>query len=212
MPNFGWMADDARQGGLQIVNDTGNNLDLINHFAKNSDDERYGNWGLRVNGVSRPNARDRQNTAVVFYLGSEDPTSRIECTNMRRANSSNSNVVCEGTTTGLGSFTLEIAVGRTAGCRFPESSVKTLTVLNDTIWQAKSIFTDELNGSDSQNGMISHDAGEGNLHFVQKNSEEEFEFDILFSTESESEAFTFDSLTKGIDKALSTFDKRHELT
>ena len=170
MAGYGWTAYDAREGGVQVVNDTGNNLDLINYFAKISDHERHGNWGLRIKGILRSNAHDRQTTAVIFYLGSEDSTLRIECRNADRTGLSSSSIICEGTTNGLGNFKLEIFDLQPISNRFPKTSVKSLTVPTDTIWKAKSIFANELKGSDSQGGMIGDDAGRGNLHFVKKNS------------------------------------------
>ncbi|KAI9871307.1 MAG: hypothetical protein M1830_003054, partial [Pleopsidium flavum] len=104
MAGYGWTAYDVRKGGMQIVNDTGNKLDLITQFAKVSDDERSGKWGLRVKGIPRANARDHQKTTMIFYLGSEDSNSRIECTEGHKINPSNSDVVCDGTMVGLRNF------------------------------------------------------------------------------------------------------------
>ncbi len=58
--------------------------------------------------------------------------------------------------------------------------------------------------------MVAHNPGEGNLHFVQKSFEGGFEFDVLFSSDSISEAMTSSSLTEGIQDALSTFSKRFQ--
>lgn len=210
MAGYGWTAYDARKGGMQMINDTGNKLDLITQFAKVSGgDDGNGKWGLRVKGIPRVNARDHQKTTMIFYLGSEDPNSKMKCTDVHKINRSNSDVICDGTTVGLSNFKVEISARRPDSGSLQNTSVKSLTVPADTIWQAKSIFTNQLTGSESQEGMIANDPGDGNLHFVQKSFDGGFEFDVLFSSDS-SEAMTSSSLTKGIKDALSTFNKRFQ--
>lgn len=210
MAAYGWTAYDARKGGMQIVNDTGNKLDLIAQFAKISD-ERSSKWGLRVKGLPRANARDHQKTTLVFYLGSENSKSRIECLKGHKINPSNSDVVCDGTIVGLYNFKLQLPKPGADSASRQRTSVKSLTVPADTIWQAKSIFIDQLKGSSSHEGMVADNPGEGNLHFVQKSFEGAFEFDILFSPDPVSEAMTSDFLTDGMHDALSTFTERFRL-
>lgn len=210
MTGYGWTTYDVRKGGMQVVNDTGNTVDLIIQFAKVSDDERGGKWGLRVKGIPKASARDHQKTIMIFYLGSEDPNSRIECTEGHKINPPNSDVVCGGTMVGLPNFKVQIPDHRADRDSLQRTSVKSLTVPAETIWQAKSIFTNQLKGSDSHEGMLTDTPGQGNLHFVQKSFEGGFEFDVLFSSDSISEAMTSSSLTEGIQDALSTFSKRFQ--
>ena len=89
-------------------------------------------------------------------------------------------------------------------------SVQSLAIPTDTIWEAKSIITKHLESADSHDGMIAHNPGEGNLHFVQKTFEGRFVFDVLFSSDSASEAMTFSSLTQGIPDGLSMFSELFE--
>lgn len=211
MAGYGWSAYDVRKGGMQIINDTGNKLDLITQFAKLSDDERSGQWGLRVKGVPRANARDNQKIDVIFYLGSEDSDSKIECTEGRKINPPNRDVVCDGMMVGLGNYKMQIPHHRADSDSLQRTSVKSLTVPPDTIWEAKSIFSNQLKGSNSHEGMVADNPGEGNLHFVQKSFEGGFEFDVLFSSsDSIPEAMTSGALTEGIQDALSTFSKRFQ--
>ena len=210
MAGYGWTAYDVRKGGIQIVNDTGNKLDLITQFAKVSNDDSGGQWGLRVKGIPRANAHDHQKTTIIFYLGSEDSNSRIECTEVHNINPSNRDVVCDGAMTGLDNFKIQIPDHRPESDSSQRTSVKSLTVPADTIWRAKSIFTDQLKGSDAREGMVADNPGEGNLHFVQKSFESGFEFDVLFSSDSISEAMTSGFLTEGIQDALSTFNQRFQ--
>jgi mannosyl-oligosaccharide glucosidase len=210
MASYGWTAYDVRKGGMQIVNDTGNKLDLATLFAKVSDDEGSGKWGLRVKGSLRANSRDHQKTTMIFYVGSEDSNSRIRCTKGNKINPPNSNVVCDGTVAGLRNFKLQIPSPREVSDSLLGTSVKSLTVPADTIWQAKSIFINQLKSGDSYDGMVADNPGEGNLHFVQISFKGTFEFDVLFSSDSTSAEMTSNSLTEGIQDALNTFDKRFQ--
>lgn len=210
MAGYGWTAYDARNGGMQIVNDTGNKLDLITHFVKAPDQERGGGWGLRVKGIPRANAHHEQKTIVIFYLGSDNSDSTIECAGGNKIDQFNSDVVCDGTVIGLRDFKLQIPHHRADSDSLQRTSVTTLTVPADTVWQAKSIFINQLKGSDSHEGMVADNSGEGNLHFVQKSFQGEFEFDVLFSSDPISKAMTSSSLTEGIQHALSTFSKRFQ--
>ena len=209
MAGYGWTAYDVRKGGMQIINDTENKVDLIMHFAKVADDENGGKWGLRVKGIPRTNARDHQKTAMIFYLGSEDSNSRIKCTEENGIKPSNSNVVCDGTVAGLRNFKVQIPDNRAHSDSLQRTSVKSLTVPVDIIWEAKTIFTNELKGSGSHDGMVADNPGEGNLHFLQQSFEGGFEFDVLFS-DSISGVMTSSALTRGIQDAFSTFSLRFE--
>ena len=211
MAGYGWTVYDVRKGGLQIVNDTGNRLDLSTHFSKVFDDESNEKWGLRVKGIPRANAHDHQTTSVIFYLGSEDPNSRIECMVGHKINPSNSGVVCDGTMVSMRNFKIQFPDHRADSDVLQRTSIKSLTVPTDTIWQAKTIFLDQVKGSGLHEGMVAGDPGEGNLHFVQKSFDGGFEFDVLFSAGSSSEAMTSNSLTEGLQDALSTFNKRFQL-
>lgn len=211
MAAYGWTTYDVRKGGMQIVNDTGNKIDLIAQFAKISDDnERSSKWGLRVKAFLRADARDHQKTTLIFYLGSENSDSRIECLEGHKINPFNSDVVCGGTIVGLYDFKLQFLDRRADSGSLQKTSVKSLNIPVDTIWQAKSIFINQLKGSISHEGMVANNPGKGNLHFVQKNFEGGFEFDVLFSPDPVFEAMTSESLTGGIHDALSTFTERFQ--
>lgn len=210
MAGYGWTVYDVRKGGTQIVNDTGNKLDLITDISKVSDGETNGNWGLRIKGIPRANARNDQNTTLIVYLGSESSESRMDCTNGHRLESSNSNVVCDGTMFGLGSFKIDFPGHGPDSGALQKRSISSLTVPEDTIWQAKSIFTDLIKSNDSHEGVIADNPGPGNLHFVQETFEGGFELDVLFSSNSTANAMTSHTLTKGIQDARSAFSERFE--
>ncbi len=212
MAGYGWTAYDVREGGKQSVNDTGNRLDLITEFAKVSDGEPNGNWGLRVSGIPRANAQSDQKTTLIVYLGSENPDSRVKCTNVHRLNPSIGDVVCDGTTVGLGNFRIDFPDHRADTAALQTTAIHSLTVPSDTIWQAKSVLIDLIRNSDSHIGLIANNPGPGNLHFVQKIFEGGFQFDILFSSDPNLDAMASSTLTQRVQHALSAFSDRFEST
>lgn len=204
MAGYGWTAYDVRKGGIQLINDTGNKLDLITEFAKISGGGSDGEWGLRVRGIPRADAVEHQKTTVIFYLGNGAPNSSLNCTAESRISPSSSDVVCEGMVLDLGSFSIGFPDNKANSNVGQGTSVRSLKVSPETVWQAKSVFIDQLN-RDSHEGIITSDPGHGNLHFVQKMFEgSSFEFDVLTS------AMTSDLLTTCISDASITFDKRFE--
>lgn len=210
MAAYGWRMYDVRNGGIQAINDTINRLDLITEFSKVSNNGKYGSWGLRVKGVPRIDAPRDQRTVVVFYLGNQDPESRTECMQGSADKSNNNGIGCAGSSPGLDNYRVLIPGQPVNDSSFLRTSVKSLTVPANTIWEAKSIFLDHLKDSGSSDSIIPNAPGEGNLHFTQQSFEGGFEFDILFNTEGEALPMTSASLTTGIETMLSHFSQRFQ--
>lgn len=205
MAGYGWAAYDTRKGGTHIVNDTGNSVDLITQFIKDPNGALYNNWGLRIKGISRADADTEQKTTVILYLGSEDPDSRIECF---RTTPVDGDVKCKGNAIGTGNFRLQIPDVRAGSSSHQSMAVKSLKVPEDIVWQAKSIFGEQLKANPSRVGIVSDDPGGGNLHFIQGTFQGNFEFDVLFS--SDLNTMTSALLTDGVQQATSAFDKRFQ--
>ncbi|MCJ1338933.1 Processing alpha glucosidase I [Bachmanniomyces sp. S44760] len=206
MAGYGWAAYDVRRGGTHVVNDTGNMIDLTTQFVKIPNEKRYGNWGLRIKGIPRADAGTKKKTTVIFYLGSEDPSSRIACV---KTTTSNSAVVCKDTAKGPGNFMLQILDNRDGPDILGSVAVKSLKVPENTIWQAKSIFGDQLQAGGSHMGVVGNDPGEGNLHFLQGSFDGGFEFDVLFS--SDISTMTSTILTNSIQDMMSAFAESFQL-
>jgi hypothetical protein len=148
MAGYGWTYYDAMRGGMQIINDTKLNIDLINNFVKIMDDEHHSGWGLRVTGFSRTKVQEHERKAAIFYLGSEDPNSKIKCEHANNVGS-DSDVICSGMANGLGRFTMEIRRHLVTKNSSERLSIQSLDAPVDSIWQAKSIFTNKFEGNDS---------------------------------------------------------------
>lgn len=200
MAVYGWTGYDIRTGGIHLVNDTGNKLDLVTQFSKTPE----GNWGLRVRALPRADAHIHQHTTLVFYLGLESAEATLNC-EKREIGS----VACAGRTNDLGKFNVLILDHQPKDSASSATSVHGKTVAAEDIWQAKSILADQLKHS-SRDGLLEDKVGQGNLQFVQKTFEETFGFDVLFSSDSDSstQMMTSDALTKEISIAHSRFEER----
>lgn len=194
---------------MHVVNDTENRVDLMTYFAKPSDDQHKGKWGLRIKGRPQPYWETARKVTLIWYLGIETVDAKSECIKEREEDASWSTVVCKGSAAGVDHFGLNILDGITSRAH-TSTSVDSLTVPVDTIWQANERFTDELRNGVPLEGKFKDMPGKGNLHFIQKTLEGEFEFDIFFTSDSTYEAMSTGAFTYDIDNAMSTFlDRFH---
>ena len=191
MAGYGWTTYDPRKGGIHIVNDTVNKIDLIVQYAKLVDDGNSEYWGLEVEALPRADSHNHQTSTIIFYLGSESPNSRIRCGLEHKTFSSQMEIVCEDTGSSLHDFKLRISSTREYKDALKTLSVKSLRVNENIIWQAKSIFTKEL---EDGKHMLQDSPGTGNLHYVQGSFVGHYKFNVLFSPKLKSSAMTANRL------------------
>jgi mannosyl-oligosaccharide glucosidase len=72
MSSYGWTAYDTRHGGTQLIQDQGNSINITTELVKKFDGPSAGNWGLRVRGTPREDAKLGAKMRVVFYVGMEE--------------------------------------------------------------------------------------------------------------------------------------------
>ena len=70
MAGYGWDEYDARNGGRQVIQDTGNKIDLTIDFVKVPGPDG-GSWGARVRGTPREDAPANIVSTILFYAGLE---------------------------------------------------------------------------------------------------------------------------------------------
>jgi len=208
--SYGWTIYDVRKGGTQTVNDTGNSLDLTIDFAKFDDEKGAQNWGLRIRGILPANAPDDRQTTVVFYLGNEDPNSKLTCRESHTVAASDSNVECVGTLLNRPKYKLQFLNSVVNKGSVLKTAIRSLMIAADTIWEAKTIFTDLIKDGDSRGGIVAHQPGEANLHCLQQEFKGGFAFDVLFSSDPEIGPTTSFSLDTGIEIACTTFRERFD--
>ncbi|KAL8849393.1 MAG: hypothetical protein Q9221_005631 [Calogaya cf. arnoldii] len=184
MAGYGWTNYDIRTGGTHVVNDNGNHVDLVTQFSKST----AGGWALRVTSLPRTDATSHERTTIFSYIGMETVGETLECAN-----------------------NLSDGIIRSDNSTAHKTSVRSLTVAPENIWQAKSILSGEIKSITAQEGVLENQAGQGNLHLVQKQFEGTFEFDVLFSSDSSPQSLTSDVLTRESSQAHAEFQDRFRL-
>lgn len=208
---YGWKFYDARTGGSQIINDTGNHVDISTDFLKSVDQESQ-QWQLRVQAVPRAGAQERQSSMLVFYLGSENPESKITCKRHHSHRVSHSDVSCQGTTPTIGAFSVDIGVSGARSDLLQHLVVNSMNIPVTKIWQAKAVFLDELKTHGSGDGFIPNHPGEGNLHFVQLIFEGSNEIEISFNSGKEHQTMTSVTPATRLQTIYASFQKQYALT
>lgn len=230
MAGYGWEEYDARNGGREVIHDTGNKIDLTIDFVKVPGGQHGGSWAARVKGVPREDAPATLVTTLVFYAGMEG-LGELAFTSDEP--DSEGFVTIHGQTADLGDFDLTFTESQENLLPYkthPAWDKKpvdrplmcSVQIPADAIWQAKNIMFASLKqqvdsyvqeyGQENmpppwQTFTITQDPGPGNFHMVQKVFVGAFEFDILFSSES-GPKITSESLSKAISKTSTSFQSK----
>lgn len=209
MAGYGWEEYDARQGGREVIHDAGNKIDLTIDFVKRPGGSHGGSWAARVKGTLRDDAPPNLITTVLFYAGM-DGLGELGFTHRPEKNGVQGPVTIRGSTVDLGGFGIEIVDGPDNKLPYkvhPSWDSKPLDVTltqsfllpPDQIWRGKEIafsgfketidqlvkdYTQENMAPPWQAFTIQNDVRPGNVHMIQKVLVGDFEFDILFNSES----------------------------
>jgi mannosyl-oligosaccharide glucosidase len=211
MAGYGWTFYDSRTGGSQMMNDTENRVDIITDFVKSMDPESQ-EWQLRVRGIPRAGADEHQKTTVVFYLGSENPLSKMTCKRHHSHRVWYSDVACRGITPTIGEFSVDIGVSGSRGDLLQYLVVDSMAIPVKNMWQIKSVFVDELKNRGTGDGFIPNKPGDGNLHFVQITFEGSNEIEVSFTSGHEHQTVTSVPLAKRLEIVYADFQKQFALT
>ncbi|EXJ91346.1 mannosyl-oligosaccharide glucosidase [Capronia coronata CBS 617.96] len=222
MAGYGWEEYDARNGGREVIHDTGNKIDLTIDFVKVPGGQHGGSWATRVKGTLREDAPPNLVTTLIFYAGmeglgelgftSEEPD--VEGV-----------VTLHGQTLDLGEF--DISFKEPSENRLPyrthgswdakpldRTLMSSLPMSPESIWQAKNIvfasMKQQIDAYVQEYGQenmpppwaaftIPQNPGPGNFHMVQKVFVGDFEFDILFNSASGPSVST-----ETLDKTIAT--------
>ncbi|KAF2127328.1 glycoside hydrolase family 63 protein [Dothidotthia symphoricarpi CBS 119687] len=213
---YDWRAYDARAGGIQTIEDPGNNIDITTEFIKKYEGQSAGNWGLRIKGTPR---KDGLRTSVIFYMGMEGMKSCTSCVLEAREQ------MGIGDDPSVHAVNMELKHPKlgTAGIHIPASVgnsgrqgmvVKTLNVAEDKLWQANFVFLDTLKqqtvnrkGTGSIDLVLHNEPGAGNMHFVQMICDGNFEFDVLYSSRAATRSMTPNELTRELRSTVESFKK-----
>ncbi|KAL9094095.1 MAG: hypothetical protein Q9165_003510 [Trypethelium subeluteriae] len=234
MAGYGWDEYDIRTGGRQTIHDAGNQLDVTTEFVKVAGGQHGGNWGVRIKGTPRQDAPPDLKTTMIFYAAMEG-FGGLEVAEDDEETGFAGAVTLNGQSPDLGQFKIEITKGpETNG--HPEYShpsyvdkpldrtfVDSLQVPPEALWQSKAIVLSSMKRTvdgyveqHSQEDMpppcqiytVQQSPGAGNIHLIQKVFEGPFEFDVLYSSESNPESMSSEILTKKVESATVSFSER----
>lgn len=237
MEGYGWENYDPRKGGVQVIHDTENGIDLETSFVKFENGEE-GSWGARVKGTVRKDAKMLQGgngklkTAVWWTISAEGLGNGLEVVD---GEDGKGDVVFEGSSRDLGEY--RMVVTDDAGNAHPvhdhpswegkpldRTMVNSLQVPEEALFQTKNIlfgslketvdgylaeYTQEKMPPPFQTYTIAHKPAAGNLQMIQKVFEGSFQFDVLFSSKSSTKQPTSEDLTKALAATTSSFDKKY---
>lgn len=231
---YGWLQYDPRLGGRQVIRDNGQRVNLTTEFLKNDD----GNWILRVSGKPK-NALVK--TSMVFYAGLEGEGT-LDLVSRLTKKGISGDVKLNGFSPDLGEF--DITVTEPEGNSHPYSThdiekqrpaknshYASLRVPDGKVWVAKDIFLTFAQDSVTQLAtqydeqdqvpywsvffLQNRDDIKGNLHYVQRTYQGDFQFDIVLNKKGSLNTYKpgdneqFSSLLK---ETLVTFDTKFDET
>ncbi|KAK9451936.1 glycoside hydrolase [Limtongia smithiae] len=231
MRGYGWTSFDARHGGVQVMHDEGNGMDIYTELAKDGE-----NWGVRIRGVPMNTEVAPPNTAMVFYFGTQGLGRSVRLNRMsERGYTDDVAFGCE--IAAVGEFELKVTRGPETNqgpaeqyhpfaIMHPGANTHTRAAVVDspTMWRAKDYYMSLMQERVKQTqtmydraGMpdaatlfnVDDMPGEGNLHFVQRNFVGAFEFDILFDKSGNGDAMTSKKLTLLLEESQSKFDEQY---
>jgi len=235
MKGYGWEEYDPRRGGVQSIHDIENGIDITTSFVKVPGGAHGGNWAARIKGVLNDDAPRDQKTIVVFYITQEGDNSELRTLAGEDDKGYEGDVTLEGRSETLGNYKLVVTKGEgvqptsdhdLSSIRGPgQTVVQSLTFPEEHIWQAKPILFRQLKeGVDWlvenkydvadppppwQVYQLDNRPGAGNVHIVQKVFEGDFEFDVIFSSESAGKQLSSADLTREIKETTEAFGERY---
>lgn len=234
MKGYGWEEYDPRRGGVQTIHDIENGIDITTSFVKVPGGAHGGNWAARIKGVLNDDAPRDQKTTVIFYVTQEGGNSELQALEGEDDKGYEGDVTLKGHSEALGNYKLVVTKGTgtqpksdhdVSALRGPgQTVVQSLTYQDEFLWQAKPILFKQLkegvdwlveNKYDTTNPpppwqvyLLANKPGTGNVQIVQKTFEGDFEFDVIFSSESAGKELTSADLAREIKEATESFGER----
>ncbi|KAF9792420.1 glycoside hydrolase [Thelephora terrestris] len=239
LDSYTWTQYDPREGGIQEIKDSQNNVKITTEFLKVPGGKNGGSWAARIKGEPMDTSNP-MHISTVFYSGLEG-LGGLEMQNEPVPQGFDGPVTFAGFTPDLDDFTIRIedgpgnvyvdeasrigdAVGRTsfAGYRVEPGNV----------WQAKKYIMDQIFArtgeilepfrsqenkgkvpSPSFTLQVSNNVQPGsNLFAVQKTFSGPFQFDVFYESASANHNLDSESLDQGILALTSAFAARFKST
>ncbi|GJJ12478.1 hypothetical protein Clacol_006720 [Clathrus columnatus] len=234
LDTYTWLAHDPREGGVQLIKDGKNNVEITIEYLKVNGGDRGGSWAARIKG--RPMFTDRpMRTSFIPYFGLEGLGS-LELDNEEDEYGFEGQVVFTGETPDLGTFKIRIVDDESNKAVMDGSAIEDyeeklgktpflgIRVQSEQMWTAKSLIISSLMTA-AQNILKPYQQSEiplpdpsflfqlpnevhsmSNLFAIQKTYDGKFQFDIFF--ESSSIHQNLDG--KLLDSAMPAFIEAHD--
>ncbi|KAI0078991.1 glycoside hydrolase [Panus rudis PR-1116 ss-1] len=238
LDSYSWTKYDAREGGVQVIKDSNNNVQLTTEYLKVPGGEHGGSWAARIKGepidVDRPSR-----ISTIFYLG-VDGLGGLEMDTEEDDNGITGPISFSGSTAELDEFTVRITdgpdnTGITSGPhahafadRIDKTHVAGFRIPPGNIWQAKehilqniikhaneiiAPYRDPSVGAPDPAFVLqlSDEIYSGStLYAVQKFFEGPFQFEVFFESASSKQKLTASALDEGMKALTTSFDARFD--
>ncbi|KAI0255396.1 glycoside hydrolase [Lactifluus subvellereus] len=230
LDGYTWTQFDAREGGIQVLNDSQNNVKVTTELLKVDGGEHGGSWAARIKGEPI-NGGQPSHTSFIFYAGLEG-MGGLDLESDEDENGIEGPVVLTGSTPELDDFNIRIVDGPNnkafSGGPFSDVFAKRIgrthysgfRVPPGNIWQAKDLFQNagkavkDIKASDSvpHPSFTLHLSDEtlsgSNLFAIQKLFDGKFQFDVFFESRSARQTLSSATLDEGIAAFSTSFTQR----
>ncbi|EUC62183.1 mannosyl-oligosaccharide glucosidase [Rhizoctonia solani AG-3 Rhs1AP] len=240
LSGYTWTEHDMREGGVQVLKDPYNNLELTTEWLKVPGGSHGGSWAARIKGKPLDPTKISRNS-LIFYVGLEG-LGGLDLETEEQEDGYEGSIGLVGITPDLGDFSIKIVDGpdnayiregahaeafaRTAG----KTHVVGAVAQPGQVWQAKDILLkniidhattvikpfneDKQNPPDPAFVLEFEDEvrSGSNLYAVQKTFDGPFSFDVYYQSGSAGTKLDEATITAGIDAFKAKFTERFDLT
>ncbi|EJU05594.1 glycoside hydrolase [Dacryopinax primogenitus] len=235
---YTWTEHDPRDGGVEVVRDELNNLDLRVEWLKTHEGKHGGSWSVRISGKPLDTSRPSLNS-LIFYAGLEG-FGGLEMDQRQLSQVPEGPLALTGRTPELGEFKMKFENGPesryvTRGRRWEDfvavssrTHVAGMVVADGTIWQAEDLVSralmahaeplvtkyggkeapDELPDAAFLLMLDDHIARGSNFYAIQKIFDGPFSFDVHYETADSKQTFDRKTFTTSLAAFKESFDTR----
>ncbi|OZJ06041.1 hypothetical protein BZG36_01129 [Bifiguratus adelaidae] len=237
LAGYGYNKHDGREYAEQTIHDDANNLVITTQFVKIPGGEHGGHWIARIRGRASNSELPMATTSAMFYIGLEG-LGDLQLTSKKDSKGISSDVHLKGSTPDLGSFEAHIMAGTNSarpsnglGVDLSKTHYWITRIQDGMLWRAKeAILENIIREANQKAAKYGHEAslqnlpalftlsdkadsnGDPNLFVFQLQFQGEFEFDVVFDSNSSQERAPIDraAILELIDERRSAYDQRFD--
>jgi mannosyl-oligosaccharide glucosidase len=236
LQSYTWTKYDPHEGGVQVIKDARNNVQLTTEFLKVSGGDHGGSWAARIKGEPLDPLQPSR-ISTIFYFGLEG-LGGIDMETDEEDNGLEGEIKFTGSSPELDEFVIRIVDGPNNAAvtdgpysevfkdRIGKSHFLGQPIPAGNIWQAKeSILQSIVKRAQEVIAPYREAAGgapdaswvlqlpdevysSSNLYAIQKLFDGEFQFDVFFESASSNQKLSSSTLDDGIAALSNSFDQR----